>query len=138
MLRVVLDTNVLISALIGDGSEYELVKMCLKGEFMLVTSPMMLEEFKEVAVRPRFNAATEELAEFVESLVEIAEVVLPTEKVSFPRDPGDEKILEAAIEGKADHIVSGDNDLLALKSYRGVRIANAAAFLEELAKPRRR
>ena len=130
MLRVVLDTNVLISALIGEGNEYEFVKKCVQGKFVLVTSPEILDEFKEVALRPRLGIAAEDVADFIGSLVEVSEVVLPTEKVSFARDPNDEKILEAAVEAKSDYIVSGDKDLLSLRSFRSIMIVTAAELLQ--------
>ena len=131
MLRAVLDTNVLISALMGEGNEYELVKKCVEGKVALVTSSEILDEFKEVALRPRLGIAAEHVADFIGSLVEVSEVVFPTEKVSFVRDPDDEKILEAAVEAKSDYIVSGDRDLLSLRSFRGIKIVAAAELLQK-------
>lgn len=133
MLRVVPDTNVLISALIVEGNEYRLIEKCFMREIIIITSADVLDEFKEVALRPKFGFTEEEVDDFVNALIEAAEVVMPKEKVSSVcRDPDDDKLLEAALEGNADYIISGDKDLLVLKRFRNVKVVTAAEFLRNI------
>ncbi|MBI2176465.1 putative toxin-antitoxin system toxin component, PIN family [Candidatus Woesearchaeota archaeon] len=133
MLRVVPDTNVLISALIVEGNEYRLIEKCFVREIIIITSVDVLDEFKEVALRPKFGFSEEEVNDFVNALIEAAEVVMPKEKVrSVCRDPDDNKLLEAALEGNADYIISGDKDLLVLKKFRSAKIVTAAELLRNI------
>ena len=130
MLRVVPDTNVLISAFMVEGNEYRLIENGFKKEILLLTSLALIEEFKEVALRPRFGFTKEEIDDFIDALLEVSELVVPVQRITgICRDPDDERLLEAAVEGKADYIVSGDKDLLVLKSFRGVKIVTAAELL---------
>ena len=131
MLRVVPDTNILISAFMIEGNEYRLIEKGFKKEILLLTSLVLIEEFKEVALRPRFGFAKEEIDDFIDALLEVSVLVMPTQKIiGICRDPDDEKLLEAAVEGKANYIVSGDKDLLVLKSFRNVKIVTAAELLQ--------
>lgn len=133
MLRIVPDTNVLISALIVEGNEYRLIEKCFKRKILLITSADVLDEFKEVALRPKFGFTEEKVDDFVNALIEAAEVVMPIERISgVCRDPDDNKLLEAALEGKADYIISGDKDLLILKKFRNVKLVPAAALLRNI------
>ena len=133
MLRIVPDTNILISAFIVEGNEYRLIEKCFKREILLITSADVIDEFKEVALRPKFGFTEEEVDDFVNALIEAAEVVMPKEGVSgVCRDPDDNKLLAAALEGEADYIISGDKDLLTLKRFRNVRVATAAEFLRNI------
>ena len=131
MLRAVPDTNILISAFMVEGNEYRLIEKGFKKEILLLTSLALIEEFKEVALRPKFGFTKEEIDDFVDALVEVSELVMPTQKITgVCRDPDDEKLLEAAVEGKADYIVSGDKDLLVLKSFSNIKIVTAAELLQ--------
>ena len=130
MLRVVPDTNVLISAFMVEGNEYRLIENGFKKEILLITSLAIIEEFKEVARRPRIGFAKEDIDEFIDALLEVSKLVIPTQIITgICRDPDDEKLLEAAVEGKADYIVSGDKDWLSLRNFRGIKIVSAAALL---------
>ena len=133
MLRIVPDTNILISAFIVEGNEYRLIEKCFKREILLITSADVIDEFKEVALRPKFGFTEEEVDDFVNALIEAAEVVMPKEKVSgVCRDPDDDKLLEAALEGNADYIISGDKDMLVLKRFRNIKVVTAAKFLRNI------
>lgn len=133
MLRIVPDTNVLLSALLVEGNERLLIEKCFCRDFQLVISLDILDEFKEVALRPKFGFSVEELDEFINALVLVSDVVVPAEKVKgVCRDVDDEKFLEAALEGKADWVVSGDKDLLVLGRFRNIIIGSASDFVMEL------
>ncbi len=133
-MRVVLDTNVLISALgWPGGNEYKIVQSGFKKILTLVLSPEILEEFKIVALRPKFEFSPEEIDEFISALLEVSDIVQPEEKFSVVlQDPTDDKIVDAAVAGKASFIVSGDKHLLNLNEFKGIKIIRPAAFVEVL------
>jgi putative PIN family toxin of toxin-antitoxin system len=135
MIRIVLDTNTIISAIGWKHSKpRRILEACLSGKYLLVESPGLLKEFAAVMERPKFGFIPEEQKkELVTRLINYCEIVEPTKKINIIKsDPADNKVLECALEGKAQYIVSGDNHLLRLKVYMGIRIVTAAEFLESV------
>jgi putative PIN family toxin of toxin-antitoxin system len=132
-VRVVADTNVLVSALIfPGGAPEEVYRLVLEGRIELVTSRPLLAELGRVLVE-KFGWAPERAEEAVEQVIRVAEIVIPSERVSeIAADPADDRVLEAAAEGSAAVIVSGDGHLLELGTWRGIAIRTLAAFLAEL------
>lgn len=126
-MRVVFDTNVLISALVYGGLPRELLTRVFRGEVTLVTSTVLLNELEEVLV-VRFAHAPS-LARMVRAEIELlAEVVDASDLASVARDPDDDAVLAAAIAGDASAIVTGDRDLLVLGEHHGIRIVTPRAF----------
>ncbi len=137
MIRAVLDTNTIISALFWAGAPAKVYSAANKREFVVITSEGLVNELSNVLSRDKFGSAlaakqttanllvTEyrELAEIVESGAIPADIV---------RDPKDRIELECAIGGKATLIVSGDKDLLVLGNYGDIPILTANQFLERL------
>jgi putative PIN family toxin of toxin-antitoxin system len=135
MIRIVLDTNTIISAIGWKHSKpRRILEACLSGKYLLVESPGLLKELAAVMERPKFGFIPEEQKkELVTRLINYCEIVEPTKKINIIKsDPADNKVLECALEGKAQYIVSGDNHLLRLKVYMGIRIVTAAEFLESV------
>ena len=131
MLKIVPDTNVLISAVISQGCEYELLKLAKLGKISLFISYDILWEFEEVIKRSKFGFSTEQITNALKQIEDTCQIVEPTIKLDVvKRDKDDNKVIETAVEGEADYIVSGDKDLLDLKAYKGIRIINAREFLE--------
>lgn len=136
-MRIVLDTNVLISALIsGDGPPGRVLAAVKRGRLMLVTSEAQLAELRTVVGRERLRPyiRAEEAEDLIRNLAAIGEVAgnLPT--VSVSPDPDDNVILATAIAGQADLIVSGDKKhMLALGQVDGIPIVPAAAAADRLA-----
>lgn len=132
-MRVVFDTNVLISAFVFPGGAPETAyRAALSGKVTLVTSPPLLAELARV-LADRFGWEDTMVETAVGQVARIGTVVRPREKVSvIRRDPDDDRVLEAAREGSADVIVSGDRHLLDLRSWEGVRIVRVAELLEEI------
>lgn len=142
-MRVVLDTNVIISAtLIRGGNEDQVLRAWQHGSFELVLSPPILEELGRALFYERlrkFRWMTDgEVAELLRALAGGGIVVTGRVKVKASRDPDDDKFLAAAVEGAAGFVVTGDRDLLDLKSYRGVRIVRPARFLATIRRVRGR
>src|SRR5215208_6328282 len=122
--RVVIDTNVLISGLLSTTSTPALAVEKAVTKAQLVATLETLRELIEKLYSPRFDCYVSQerrdaLLERVASLVEIIEVLQP---IRGSRDPKDDKFLEAAMNGRADVIVTGDKDLLDLNPFRGVAI----------------
>lgn len=132
-LRVVVDTNILISAFGWPGNERALIEKAIEGKIQLCISSDIFEEFEEVSSRPKFKFSKEDIDDFIGALIEVADIVIPSCSVNIvKRDPSDNKFLECALEAKADYIVTGDNHLLKLKEYKGVKIVRTRGMLEKL------
>jgi putative PIN family toxin of toxin-antitoxin system len=99
----------------------------------LLVSEATLEELDDVLRRPKLAGyvSEEQRLEFFAAYIRDAEEVVVTTRLRECRDPKDDKLLELAIEGKATHIVSGDQDLLMLSPFRGVAILTPVDFLRE-------
>lgn len=136
-MKAVLDTNVLISAILTQlGPPWD----CLSGwrahRYELITSSTLYAELERVSARPRMQARIVN-AEFLENLIADlhtdATFVEPEQRLHVVRDEADNRVLEAAVAGDADYIVSGDADLLSLGVYEGIEIVSPARFAAILA-----
>jgi putative PIN family toxin of toxin-antitoxin system len=130
-VRIVLDTNVLVSAFLFPGGSPERVyRLVLSGDVTLVTSRPLLAELGQVLTQ-KFAWEADYAQEVVTQLARIGEVVEPLEVVDAVReDPPDNRVLEAAAAGTAEVIVSGDRHLRRLGSWQGIQILDPARFLE--------
>ena len=137
MIRAVFDTNVLVSHLLTHRPPVAtLIDRHLAPEdFVLVTAPELLEELERVLRHPKLQRyyTDSERVRFVALLVTLSEVVeLPESIPRICRDPDDDRVIACAVAGKADVIVSGDSDLLALERVGGISIQSATQFSEIL------
>ena len=129
--RVVIDTNVLISGLLSTTSTPALAVEKAITKAQLVATTATLRELIEKLLLPKFDRYVrrerrEALLQRVASVVEIVEVL---QAVRASRDPQDDKFLEAAINGRANMLVTGDRDLLDLNPFRGIAIVAPANYL---------
>lgn len=131
-MRVVLDTNVLVSALVFPGGPPEAVyRMAIEKRFELVTSPPLLAELGRVLTE-KFGRDLPAAREAVGGVSSVGTIVRPSRRLAVvDADPDDNRVLEAAVTGKADVIVSGDRHLRALGAWEGIRILDPSSFLEE-------
>ena len=130
-LRVVIDSNVHISAGLFPASvPRQAVQTALKRGRVLVSADLM-DELTHVLTRPKFDryAPLENRLWHVAQLTGLAELVVPTSTIRVCRDPDDDKLLDLAVDGRATHLVTGDQDLLALHPFRGIPILTPADFL---------
>jgi len=133
VLRVVLDTNVLISGILFGGKPREILEKAIRGEIRLCTSEPILEELKGVLRRSKFDYSHEMIQVILTELAGVADFVNPSKTINVvSEDPEDNRILECAVEAEADYIVTGDFHLLKLRRYRNIEVVNAVAFLENL------
>ncbi|SDK84900.1 putative toxin-antitoxin system toxin component, PIN family [Natronorubrum texcoconense] len=135
-MRAVLDTNVLISSVIATGTPHEVVVAGFEGEYQIVVSVPTLTEFRETLLKypDRFQMDAEAVQTEVETIRYFAEFVEPDESITAVNaDPDDDKFLEAAVAGNVEYLVSGDQHLLDLDTFRGVDIVSPRVFYDVLA-----
>lgn len=134
-MRITIDTNILVSALGWNGAEASVVEMVLESKLELYLSTEILSEFFRVVKYPKFRFADSEIDGFIGRLLSNSVIVNPSQPVKvIIDDPADNKILECALEGKSEFIISGDRHLLSLGEYEGIKILRAVDFLKVLDK----
>ncbi len=131
-LRVVLDTNLLVSYLLTQGKTItRIVNYWENGDISVVVSPAIVEELAEVVQRPRLKQHMTVDPQVIIDLI-LSDAIQTHGELVFPgasRDPKDDKFLACAVEGEAVYLVSGDEDLLSLKHFQGVSIVSPADFV---------
>jgi len=134
MYRVVLDTNVLVSAVIGNGRPRRLLrKAVIDGEYTLVTSDEILGELGRVLHRSEFRISEENIRTILSAFISSSDIQRTRSRFRVVEaDPDDDIIINAAYDGMADFIVSGDGDLLKVGEFRGIKIVTVAAMLDLL------
>jgi putative PIN family toxin of toxin-antitoxin system len=137
LLRAVVDTNILVRAVIKPlGSVGPVLRRLGDGAYVLLYSEPLLTELVDVLNRPRIRGKYGLAADDIETVVALVllrgEGIMPMRRVTICRDPKDNMILEAAADGHADVIVSGDKDLLDLEAFEEIPIVTPADFLTRL------
>jgi len=140
-IRAVVDTNVILSALIRpQGTAGVLWRRLSEGAFTAVFSPELIDEIAAVLGHPKIRAKYRTLPKDLEDIAALfalrGDLVTGEERIRICRDPDDDFLLETAVAGNADYLVTGDEDLLVLKKLRRTRIVRPAAFLAILEKTR--
>lgn len=139
-LRVVVDTNLLISAIIAPrGPPNKLIRVWQEVKFSFITSPYLLKELDEVSQRDKFGGYylfKKQMVELVDAIKASAEVIPSLVEEELPihsRDPKDDKLLACALPGNADYLITGDEDLLVLNGDSALgklKIITVKEFLE--------
>lgn len=136
-MRAVIDTNILVRALImPHGTVGPVLLRLRRGDYTLLYAPALLAELVDVLNRPRirnkYGLSEDDIKTVLRLLLLRGEAVTPTQTITACRDPKDNKFLEIAVAGKADAICSGDEDLLVLSPFEGIPIIPPAKFLRWL------
>jgi putative PIN family toxin of toxin-antitoxin system len=132
-LRAVFDSNIFVSALAIPGGRAErAIDLVIDARVTLCTSKEIIHEVLAVLAR-KFSKDPEELARTAVFLSDLAELVAPRKKLKVLDDEPDNRILECAVTGHADVIVTGDRAMLNLQTYREIRILSLGQFLDECA-----
>ena len=140
-IKAVLDTNVLVSSLVSQhGPPRHALDAWLEGHYTLVTSLYLVEELIHVLSYPRVarqvHLEEDELTAILAGLLSQAEVTPGRLRLpGVTRDPKDDAVVACAVEGEADYIVSGDQDLLVLGRYETVQVVTPRQFVDILAPP---
>ena len=132
-MRVVADTNILVSALLFGGTSEQVFLAGLRGEIQLLTSLPLLKEFEKV-LKEKFKLNIHLVREIMEEVREVAEIVEVFSHIkAISHADEDNRVLECAVDGKADFIVTGDTrHILPLKEYGGIKILSPSEFLKYL------
>jgi uncharacterized protein len=132
MVRVVIDTNVLVSALIDDGKPRRLVVELLN-KHTVILSRQMLAELADVLSRDKFTVTSSQVDRFVSSLVRMSKIVPDNSRFKVVlEDPDDDVVLNTAYAGRAEFIVTGDRHLLVEEKFKKTKIVNVNQMLDRL------
>jgi len=129
LLKVTLDTNIIVSALIFGGNSKRIIEKLTRREFTAYTSPQLVSELIDVLLK-KFNFSKKMIVLLEAQIITLFNMVYPTETISIVRDIDDNRKLEVAVESKSSIIVSGDKDLLDLKKYESIKIVSPKDFLD--------
>lgn len=137
MIRAVVDTNILIRALIKPQGSVGPLLTCLRdGDYVLLYAEPLLNELVTKLALPRirnkYHLADDDVETVVALVLLRGEPVVPERRLAACRDPKDNIVLEVALAGRADYIVTGDEDLLALHPFENISIVRPAEFLKAL------
>lgn len=128
--KIVIDTNLFISALGWGGKPNELIERAIDKEYELYISTKQIKELIRVLSYPRLKFTEHEKKAFLEKIYEIAIIIDTKLELSVVEDPFDNMLVECAVEADADYIISGDNLLKKLKKFKNIRIVSVSEFLE--------
>ena len=129
-MKVVLDTNVLISAFYFEGNPKIVIKRAIEGIDILYISKEITEEIFDVMSRTKFKTDIIYIEHFIKSLEEIANTIITKRNLkNISRDNDDNKILECALIAKVDYLITGDKDLLILKNLKTIKIISPDKYL---------
>ena len=129
MKRVTADSNILISAFLRGGKPLELLELARAGQIQLAVSDPILDETARV-LKGKFHVAEEDIRDFRQELLRFAKHVTPAEALdAVPGDKADNRILECAVAAGSETVVTGDQHLLSLGNFRGIRIQRVGEFL---------
>jgi uncharacterized protein len=131
-VRLVLDTNVVVSALVWGGGPYKLIEAAAAGDIELVTSPALSAELRDVLGREHLASrlaqqrsnVEEAIALYAELAISVSPLVTPR---AVPGDADDDHVIAAAVAGSAEFVVTGDRHVLSVGSHQGISIVSAAA-----------
>ncbi|MFT5132315.1 MAG: putative PIN family toxin of toxin-antitoxin system [Gammaproteobacteria bacterium] len=130
--HVVLDTNVLISAILFGGKPREILSQIISGQIDCTLSIDILDELRDVLQRPKFGFTTKQCIQIVEELHRTYNIIATTTKLRVDiSDLDDKMILECAVQAKAGYIVSDDSDLTELHPFRKIKILTPSEYLEQ-------
>ena len=137
LLKLVLDTNTLVSAFFWEGNEANLFRKIEQGKAKLYITGEILKEVEEVIKRPKFNEVMRKANltpdQIIQKIVSPSHLVIALKfNIKVCRDEKDNKFLECAESAKADYLVSGDQDLLSLKEYKGIQIVRTWRIFQML------
>ena len=133
VLRVVFDSNVIISGFLFGGHPARLLEYTLGNSIHAFTSLPILDEVRDVLQRPKFGLSSEQALTLIEELHDLCDVVTPTKRVrAISTDPDDNIILECAQEANATLIISGDSHLLDLGRWKGVDIVSPVTAMRRI------
>ena len=132
-MRAILDTNIFLSGIHWSGASNKVLREWFIGSFVSVSSPQINQELFIQLRDFKIQMEIEEIEWWEDIVLEKSILVIPKRKVNVVKDdPDDNKFIEAALEGKADYIVTQDRHLLHIKEFEGIKIVSPEEFLRIL------
>lgn len=128
-MKIVIDTNVIASAIFFGGRPRELVERLVKRELSAFASPEIITEYQETLEALRIKYPQKAPVFPLTNIISAMQLVKPVTDVHVCRDPDDDKFISCAVDAKCLYIVSGDKDLLTVKKYKNIEILTVAEFL---------
>ncbi len=136
-IKVILDTNILISGIGFGGKPREVLHLILDDKIEAITSPILLAELEDV-INKKFPKLVYIFALIIKQIKDKFKIVNPQRSLLVSRDEDDNRVLEAAVEGKCSYIITGDKDLLDLKNFKNIKIVTSDTFLDETPEQRKK
>jgi putative PIN family toxin of toxin-antitoxin system len=132
-MKVVLDSNIFISSFFWKGNPRKVFDRVTNGLDELFTTDEILQEVAGVLSRKKFDVDKKEIEDYIKIIESYSiKIILRNEIEKICRDKDDDKILQCGLEGNADFIVTGDDDLLVLEKYKAIRIVKPREYLDIL------
>ena len=131
-MRLVVDTNVIASAVYFGGKPYDLLKLIMEEKVSAIASKEIVDEYEEILARLQHKFPKLSKSIPFQEIVGKLTVIKVSSDIRICRDSEDDKFISCAVDGRCIYIVSGDNDLLSLKDYDGIEIITVAQFFERL------
>ena len=131
-MRIVVDTNVIASAIFFGGKPYQLLRYIMEDRVDVVASKDIVDEYEEIVSRlqRKYQAISTRIP--LQELIAKFEIIRVGSEIRVCRDPDDDKFISCAVDGKCIYIVSGDSDLLSIGNYGDIEILTVADFLSRL------
>lgn len=131
-MRIVVDTNVIASAVYFGGKPYDLLKLIMEEKVSAIASKEIVDEYEDILARLQHKFPKLSKSIPFHEIVGKLTVINVSSNIHICRDSDDDKFISCAVDGRCIYIVSGDNDLLSLKDYDGIEIITVAQFFERL------
>lgn len=131
-MKIVVDTNVIASAIFFGGNPYQLLRHIMEDKVDVVASKEIVDEYEEIVLRliQKYPSIRTKIP--IRDLVAKFEIIRVTSDIHVSRDPDDDKFLSCAVDGKCVYIVSGDSDLLSIGNYGDIEILTVTDFLSRI------
>ena len=131
-MKIVVDTNVIASAIFYGGNPYQLLRHIMEDKVDVVASKEIVDEYEEIVLRliQKYPSIRTKIP--LHDLVAKFEIIRVTSDIHVSRDPDDDKFLSCAVDGKCVYIVSGDSDLLSIGNYGDIEILTVTDFLSRI------
>lgn len=131
-MRIVIDTNVIASAIFFGGKPYQLLRHIMDGQVDVVASKEIVDEYEEIVLRLKQKYPSISTRIPLQEILGRFEIIRVTTDIHISRDPDDDKFISCAIDGKCLYIVSGDRDLLDIENYGNIEIITVVDFLNRI------
>lgn len=134
-MRIVVDTNVIASAVFFGGKPYQLLHYIMEDRVDVVASKEIVDEYEEIVLRLKQKYPSISTKIPLHDLLAKFDIIRVTSDIHVSRDPDDDKFISCAVDGKCLYIVSGDSDLLSIENYGDIEILTVVDFLSRIEKP---